>query len=90
MRVRRYPTIVVFLIAGAFAIVLAYATLNLVQVGMANIRFLREFGLTAVMEGALVQLAQIVVTAFMALISWIGFKICEGELIRRYFQWQDR
>ena len=90
MRIKRYPTIIVLLIAGAFAVIFTYATLNLVQVGMANIRFLREFGLTAVMEGALIQLAQIGGTAFVALISWIGFKICEGELIRRYLLWQDR
>lgn len=90
MRLNRYPAVVVLLIAGLLTIVFAYATLNLFQMSMANIRFIREFGLMAVMEGALWQMLQIVGSAFVALLSYIGFKICESELVHRYQDWQKK
>jgi amino acid transporter len=82
--------IVVLIIAGLFTVVFAYATLNLFQMSMANIRFIREFGWTAVMEGALLQLLQIAISAALAMLSYIGFKICESELVHRYQNWQNR
>ncbi|WP_296425282.1 hypothetical protein [Yoonia sp.] len=90
LRLRRYPVIAVLVIAGAFTVILAYATLNLFQTSMANIRFLRAFGWVAVMEGGLVQLAEIMLCAIAAMLSYIGFKICESELVYRYRAWQDR
>lgn len=80
----------VLLLAGCLTVIFAYATLNLFQMSMANIRFLREFGWTAVMEGGLVQLAQIVLGATVAMLSYIAFKICETELVQRYHKWQNR
>ena len=90
MRLNRYPVIAILLIAGIFGIVFAYATVNLLQMAIANLRFLREFGAMAVMDGALWQLAEIVLSAFIALLTYIGFKICESELVRRYQDWQNR
>ena len=78
------------LIAGVFAVTFAFATVNLLQMSMANIAFLREHGWVAVMEGALWQLGEIVMSAAIAMISYIGFKICESELVRRYQIWQSR
>ena len=90
LRLNRYPALAILLIAGVLAIVFAYATVNLLQMAIANLRFLREFGAMAVMEGALWQLASIVASAFVALISYMGFKICESELVARYRAWQSR
>lgn len=90
LRIKTYPVFVVLLIAGLLTVVFAYATLNLFQMSMANISFLREYRWTAVEEGALWQFAEIFVSAAIALISYIGFKICETELVRRYHNWQDR
>ena len=90
LRLNRYPVIVVLIIAGLFTVVFAYATLNLFQMSMANIRFIREFGWTAVMEGALVQMLQIGVSSALAMLSYIGFKICESELVHRYHNWQGK
>ena len=90
LKLNRYPALFVVLIAGLFTVVFAYATLNLFQMSMANIRFIREFGWTAVMEGALVQLLQITVSGAVAMLSYIGFKICESELVHRYHDWQNK
>lgn len=90
LKLRRYPAIVVLVIAGLFTVVFAYATLNLFQMSMANIRFIREFGWTAIMEGAFLQLLQIGFSGTLAMLSYIGFKICESELVHRYQDWQNR
>ncbi len=89
-KLARYHVIMVLVLAGILTIIFAYATLNLFQMSMANFRFLREFGWTAVMEGGLIQLAQIIACAIAALLSYVGFKICESELVHRYREWQDR
>ncbi len=81
---------VVLLIAGFCAVIFAYATLNLFQVAMANLSFIREYRWTAVELGALWQLGQVVASAAIAMLSYVGFKICESELVRRYHNWQDR
>lgn len=77
-------------LAGILTVVFAYATLNLFQMSMANIRFLTQFGWMAVMEGGLIQLSQIVLSAVISMLSYIGFKICESELVQRYHNWQNR
>ena len=89
-KLKRYPAILVLLFAGVLTIVLAYATLNLFHTSMANFRFLREFGWVAIMEGGLLQLVEIFANALVALLSYIGFKICEAELVHRYHNWQDK
>ena len=90
LKLNRYPAIVVLLLSGIFTVIFAYATLNLFQMSMANLRFLREFGWIAVMEGGLLQLAQIIFCALAAMLSYIAFKICETELVHRYHNWQNR
>jgi len=90
LRLKRYPVILILLIAGILIIIFAYATLNLFQTAMANVRFLREFGWLAVQEGGLIQLAQILMNGIIAMLSYIGFKLCESELVQRYQKWQNR
>lgn len=90
LRLNRYPVVAILIIAGLFAVIFAYATVNLFQVSMANIRFLREYGWVAVQEGALIQLLQIIGSGVISMLSYMGFKICESELVRRYNNWQSR
>lgn len=89
-KLSRYPAVLILFFAGILIIVFAYSTLNLFHMSMANFRFLREFGWTAVMEGGLLQLAQILGSATVALLTYIGFKLCESELVQRYNKWQHR
>ncbi len=90
LKLKHYPAVVVLLFAGILTVVFAYSTLNLFQMSMANFRFLREFGWTAIMEGRLIQFLQIVLCAVVAMLSYIGFKICETELVHRYHNWQNK
>ena len=90
LRLNRHHVISILLIAAAMVVIFAFSTASLLQVAMANLRFIREFGWEAVEYGALIQLAQIIGNGAIALLSWIGFKLCEGELVRRYNNWQSR
>ncbi len=90
LRLNRYSVLAVLVISAILVVVFTYATVNLLQVSMANLRFLREYGWEAIEAGALIQLLQIIGSGAIALLSWIGFKLCEGELVRRYNNWQSR
>lgn len=87
MSISRYPALIVFVLAGLFAVLFAFLATNLLQVAFANLAFLRTHGWVAVMEGGLVQLFGIVVNGTLALICIFGFKFCESDLSRRYWLW---
>ena len=82
-----WPAILVFLLAGLVAIAFAFVTLNLFVEAMASLRFLRAFGWTAVEHGALLQAAKLLAQGAVALLLWLVFKCCEGELTARYRRW---
>lgn len=90
LKISRYPGILVFLMAGIAAIIVAYASLNLLNASMANLHFLREHGWLAVTSGGLVQLLVIILNGAIALLFFLVFKVCESELVLRYRRWQDR
>ena len=79
-----YPTVMVFLIMGAFAALFAINSLNLLQLGQANYRFIVKFGWVALKEGALIQLLEIGLSGFLSLAFYLGFKVCEVELMARW------
>ena len=88
--ISRYPGIAVFVLAGLSIVIVTFASYNLVQQGMANLRYIGEFGWLALQTGALVQLLQLLAYGAVALFFFILFKICESELVIRYRNWKDR
>ena len=48
--------------------------------------FIAEHGQLALREGALVQLAELAFWGLLALLTYLAFKICEVELVFRYFR----
>ena len=90
LKLSRYHWTIVFLAAGVFAIGLAYSSYNLFHLSMANISFIRRFGWTAIMEGAILQTLQILIGGCFALLFFFAFKVCELELLTRFKEWQDR
>lgn len=89
-RISRYPAFLVFLLAGGAAVMVAYCSFNLLDLSMANLRFLRQHGWLAVTSGAWLQLLQIMFYGLVALAFYLLFKICESELVIRYRRWQER
>lgn len=87
MNITRWPTGLVFLLAGCVAAVFAFVTASLFTQAMASLRFLREYGSEAVRHGALWQAGELLLWGCLALGCWLVFKICEQELEDRYFDW---
>jgi hypothetical protein len=75
-----------YLLMGLAFVVFGVLTLNLVQYFTANFEFLTMYGLEAVMEGGLLQLAQLALSAFVAVACWLLFKLCEQALVQRLAQ----
>jgi len=88
--ISRYPGIIVFMLAGVSIVIVAFATVNLLQMSMANLRYIGEHGWLALQSGALIQLLQLLIFGAVALFFFVVFKICESELVIRYRNWKDR
>ena len=72
-----------FLAMGIAFVAFGMLSLNLVQVFTANIRFLADYGLEAIMDGGLWQLLELVASAYGAIAFYVMFKSCEHALVER-------
>ena len=90
VNITRWPTVLVFLLAGCAAACFAFVSVNLFTQAMASLRFLREFGAEAIRHGALWQVGELTLWGALALGCWLVFKICEHELEDRYLNWARR
>jgi|InoplaM2PM_1038566.scaffolds.fasta_scaffold07956_1 hypothetical protein len=71
------------LLLGLSFVAFGIASLNLLDVLQANLRFLGEHGSDAVREGALLQLFELVVYGYVAAAFYLVFKVCEKVLVQR-------
>ena len=88
LQLSNYHAIVVFLLAGVFIGLFTWNSYNLAGLAIANLRFLREFGAVALMEGGLRQFAEIVFSGYLSLAFFLGFKACEVDLVYRWRNWR--
>lgn len=72
-----------FIVTGLSFFAFGLGTLNLVYVLQANARFLMENGWLAVLDGGLLQLAEILMTGYASLFAYLIFKACEHALVHR-------
>jgi hypothetical protein len=71
------------LVMGFSFVAFGIASLNLLDILQANLRFLSAHGLDAVHEGGLVQLVELVVYGYVAAAFYLVFKVCEKALLWR-------
>ncbi len=69
-----------FVVLGLSFLVFGAGTLNLALLFMANARFIAEQGWQAVMDGALLQLTELVGTGYVSMAAYVVFKACEHRL----------
>ncbi len=69
-----------FLVMGLSFLVFGAGTLNLIHLFQANAAFISEQGWQAVMDGALLQLFELVVTGVFSMVAYVVFKTCEHRL----------
>ncbi len=80
----RWPWTVVFLVMALCAVTFAWISVGLLHNAMANAEFLLTYRLAALMDGGLLQAAELALRGLMALVAYLGFKGCEVELIARW------
>jgi hypothetical protein len=69
-----------FVVLGVSFFVFGAATVNLGRLLLANSRLLSDYGWQAVMDGALCQLVELVITGYLSMAAYIVFKTCEHRL----------
>jgi uncharacterized membrane protein YedE/YeeE len=82
-----WPALLVFALAGAALILLAVVTVGLFMRARANLDLLVTFGWMGARDGGLLQALGLIGLGIVALAALLTYKICEGELISRYFAW---
>jgi hypothetical protein len=87
-RTRVFDWLVRHYVATYFLMVMLFLifgllSLDLVKYVSANANYLLEYGLEALWDGGLRQLLELVVTAFFAVLAYLGFKLCEHALVER-------
>jgi hypothetical protein len=88
--ITRWPAVLVFILAGAMLILIAFVSVGLFMRASANLNFLLDFGWIGARDGGLLQLAGLIGLGAVALGALLTYKICEGELIGRYARWADQ
>ena len=69
-----------FLVMGLAFFGFGFGTLNLFYLFQANAELFLQHGWLAVMEGGLLQLAELLLTGYLSLASYAVFKACEYRL----------
>jgi hypothetical protein len=75
--------VLALLLMGISFVLFGLASLNLIHLLGANVEFLSAYGFDAVREGALGQLAGLVLSGYGAAACYILFKLCEKVLVER-------
>lgn len=69
-----------FVVLGLSFFVFGACTVNLGLQLMSNAVFLGKYGWLAVMDGALAQLAELLITGYIGLCAYVVFKTCEHRM----------
>lgn len=78
---RRWLT---FLVMGLAFLLFGLGSLNLVHVLAANLALLAEHGWQAMLDGALRQLLELLLSGYASLAAYLVFKTCEHVLVQAW------
>ncbi|HEX6572242.1 MAG TPA: hypothetical protein VF055_09480 [Steroidobacteraceae bacterium] len=76
---RRWAT---FVVLGVAFFVFGVGTLSLFMLLQANLNLLADHGWQAVRDGGAWQLAELLVTGYLALMAYLVFEVCKTSLVR--------
>jgi hypothetical protein len=80
----RWPLLLVVLMMAASAVAVAFLSVGLIAIAMANVNFLLTYRLMAVLEGGLLQSALLALRGALLLAAILCFKVAETELVDRW------
>ncbi|MBS7689985.1 hypothetical protein I0D68_17420 [Pseudomonas lalucatii] len=72
-----------FLLMTASFVAFGYLTIDLVQLLGSNAAFIVRHGWLALMSGGLLQFAQLLLIALLAMVCYLLFRLCEQVLLQR-------
>ena len=85
LRLKNLSVLSLFVLLCLFSVVLAWASFGLAMAAMANLDGLERFGLwSTMMSGGLPELLGIAAKGCLGLLSYLGFKGTEVELVDRW------
>jgi hypothetical protein len=79
-----YHWTVLLALQGFSATLVAWISIGLINLAMANLEFLTRYGLLAIREGGLLQALAIGFRGLVVLLAYLMFKAIETELICRW------
>lgn len=77
------------LLMGVSFVLFGIASLNLLGMLRANLSFLVDYGIEAVREGGLMQLAELAFYGYIAAAFYVVFKVCEKALVKRITHYDE-
>ncbi len=81
---------VTLLFMGLFGAAFSLTLANLITLLRANLRLIARYGQHVLFEGALQQLAELVLLGYVAVIAYVLFKVCECALVQRIMREPDQ
>jgi hypothetical protein len=78
----RHP-LLTFVLLGVFFLLFGTTSINLFFLLKANINLFLEYGLMVIDDGALDQLVELLGSAYLSMLFWLLFRICERILVER-------
>lgn len=76
-----YHWLLTVFLMGLFALGFGLASLNLITILSANLSLILEHGVMALVEGAFVQLLQLIALSYLGVVLYVLFKVCERVLV---------
>jgi len=78
----RHPA-VTFVLMGAFFLLFGVTSVNLFVLLKQNIDLFLEYGLMVIEDGALRQLLELLGSAYLSMLFWLLFRLCERIIVER-------
>jgi hypothetical protein len=75
--------LVTFVLLGVFFLLFGLTSLNLFFLLKANLNLFLEYGWMVIDDGALEQLMELLGSAYLSIVFWLLFRLCERILIER-------
>jgi len=72
-----------FVLLGVFFLLFGLTSINLFFLLKANLNLFLEYGLMVIDDGALEQLAELLGSAYLSMLFWLLFRLCERILVER-------
>ena len=76
----RHPTLTFVLMAALF-LSFGLLSMDLVKIVSANTSYILDYGLEGLWDGGLLQFFELMGTALIAVLTYLGFKLCEHALV---------